>query len=138
MRVVRALLVGTAFGAVLARVGFASWDEVHRMFVFADLRLLWTFTFAVALLAPALWGLRRAHRIPWPRRPTHRGTVLGGALFGAGWALCGACPSIAFVQLGAGQLGAAWTLAGVLIGDAAFGWLNARFLHWSTGSCTAD
>ena len=33
------VVVGIVFGFVLQRTGFASWDEVHKMFTFADLRL---------------------------------------------------------------------------------------------------
>jgi hypothetical protein len=127
--------LGVAFGFILSRVGFSSWDEVHRMFTFADLRLVLAFGTAVAALALA-WrlalGLAGARFAP---NPWHRGAIPGGLIFGAGWALCGACPSIALVQLGEGQLGAGWTLAGIVLGNALYGALNARLLRWPNATC---
>jgi uncharacterized membrane protein YedE/YeeE len=106
------------------------------MFVFADLRLFLTFVGAVAILAVAWPIVRRAKADGWVTRPIHRGTLIGGALFGVGWALSGACPGIATVQLGEGQLGAALTLAGILAGTWAYSVVHERWLRWSTGSCT--
>lgn len=129
------LLVAFTLGFCLSRIGFSSWDEVHRMFVFADLRMTLAFAVGVAVLVPAWPLLARAQRVRWPRREVHRGTLAGGLLFGAGWALCGACPSIALVQLGEGQLAALVTLAGVLLGNALYGEAHARWFRWDTGSC---
>src|SRR5512139_3507374 len=119
-RDIRSLAIGTFFGFGLARVGFASWDAVHAMFTFADLRLVLTFGFAVTLIALIWVLLLRRGPIPFGPRTLHRGTVPGALLFGVGWAVTGACPSIAFVQLGQGQLGALATIAGIVLGNYAF------------------
>jgi uncharacterized membrane protein YedE/YeeE len=126
-----------AFGFALSRIGFASWDQVHAMLTFADLRLVFTFGLAVALLALGwtLLGLVVPERMHFRRREIHRGTLVGGLLFGAGWALSGACPAVAFVQIGEGQLAAGWTLLGILAGNYAYGVLHARYLRWDAGSC---
>jgi uncharacterized protein len=131
------VLTGVLLGFALSRIGFSSWDEVHRMFTFADLRLLLTFMFAVTLLAVA-WRVvyRLTPKKPsWPLRPIHKGTVTGGALFGVGWALSGACPGVALVQLGEGQLGALWTLGGILIGNSVYAVVHQKYLRWSVASC---
>lgn len=127
---------GGALGFVLSRIGFSSWDEVHRMFLFADLRLVLVFGMAVALLVPVWPLLQRLSARRWPERTLHKGTLVGGLLFGVGWALCGACPTVAFVQMGEGQLAGLVTLAGVFLGNAAYGALHARYFRWDTGSCT--
>ena len=128
-------VVGIVFGAALSRIGFTSWDEVHGMFTFADLRLTLTFAMAVAFLVGAWWGFARGGREVGITRKIHKGTVAGGILFGVGWALSGACPSIGLVQLGEGQMGALWTLAGIFVGNAIYAWVHPRFFGWSTGSC---
>ena len=131
-------LVGLVFGFSLHRIGFSSWDQVHRMFTFADARLLFGFALAVALMAPA-WALIRLRSNPrWSPRRLHPGTIPGGILFGLGWALSGACPSIALVQLGAGHLSAGWTLFGILVGNALYAPIHARMFRWSSGSCIDD
>lgn len=133
-------LIAVAFGFSLSRVGFASWDQVNAMFRFADLRMFLAFCGAVVLLAGAWPLLARAlpGRGPFRTRSIHRGTLLGGLLFGAGWAISGACPSIAFVQLGEGQLAAGFTLTGILAGNWLYGAVHARYLRWDTASCVDE
>lgn len=128
-------VVGIVFGVALNRIGFTSWDEVHNMFTLADLRLTLTFAVAIAFLAGSWWGFQRSGREVGIKRKIHKGTIAGGILFGVGWALSGACPSIGLVQLGEGQLGALWTLVGMFVGNAIYAWMHPRFFGWSTGSC---
>lgn len=131
----RLALVGVAMGFVLGRAGFSSWDEVHAMFRFRDARLFLVFGAAVVALA-ASWALVRRFSAPrWAERPLRRGTILGGLLFGVGWAVSGACPAIAFVQLGEGQLAALATILGVFAGNWLFGAVQRRWLRWETTSC---
>ncbi len=131
------LAVGLLFGLGLSCIGFSSWDEVHRMFVFADLRMLLAFMLAVVVLVPATaaWKRWMPGRVKFRTRPTHKGTLLGGALFGVGWALSGACPAIALVQVGEGQLAALLTLGGIFAGNWLYAAVQQRYLHWDTGSC---
>lgn len=131
------LLLGVVFGFCLSRIGFTSWDEVHAMFTFGDLRLTIAFGIAVALLSVGWVAVRRLrpNDPAFAPRPIHRGTLVGGALFGAGWALTGACPSIALVQLGEGKLGALVTLVGIFVGNALYAAVHERFFRFSVGSC---
>ena len=117
--------MGGLLGFSLSRIGFSSWDEVHAMFTFADLRLFFTFMSGVTLLAIAFAVVRRFSKPEWPPRPIERGTLLGGAVFGLGWALSGACPGVAIVQLGEGRLYALFTLGGIVLGN----WLYGAFLE---------
>ncbi len=126
-------LFGLLMGATLARTGFGSYDQVHRMFIFTNLRLLYTFGGAV-LFAGAAFAVLRKH-LPHQNKILQPGTVPGSMLFGAGWAICGACPSIVFVQLGQGRLPAVMTLFGIVLGIILHKWAHARFFHWDTGTC---
>jgi uncharacterized membrane protein YedE/YeeE len=128
-------IVGLGLGFSLSRIGFSSWDEVHAMFTFADLRLTLAFGTAVALLVPVWIVLRRTTGAKFTQRLIHRGTLAGGVIFGAGWALCGACPAIALVQLGEGQLGAFATLAGILLGNYAYAVVHERYFRWTQATC---
>lgn len=132
------VLVGLTLGFALSRIGFSSWDEVHRMFTFADLRLLFTFIAAAAILVVAWIIIARVSAPRWARRPIHRGSLAGGVLFGVGWAVCGACPGIAFVQLGEGQLGALATIAGIFGGNWLYSIVHERYFRWSAASCVDD
>lgn len=140
MRFLPVVVLGVLMGFGLSRIGFSSWDEVHRMFLFADLRMFLGFGLAVCLLFVA-WRVATRffpQRVHFAPRPIHRGTVLGGVLFGAGWALSGACPSIALVQIGEGQLAAIATLVGIFSGNWLYAAIRERYLKWDTVSCLDD
>jgi len=130
--------MGVLFGIVLSGIGFTSWDEVHRMFALSDLRLLFVFATAVPLLAMAWFVLSRFRGDTWSPKTMHPGVIPGGILFGIGWALTGACPSIVVVQLGEGQLAAAWTIVGVFVGNFIYSLMHQRYFHWTTTGCTGD
>jgi uncharacterized membrane protein YedE/YeeE len=52
----------------------------------------------------------------------NRDTVLGAAIFGVGWGLCGVCPGPAIAGLGAGNLDLLWAVAGIAAGAGLQGW----------------
>jgi hypothetical protein len=126
---------GLLLGFSLDRIGFSDWREVHRMFLFADLRLFLTFATGVAIAMIGFFTILR--REPMPRRAVHPGTIPGAVLFGTGWALTGACPGIMLVQLGEGQLPGLVTLVGVLAGTALYPIAHARYFRWDPGTCEA-
>lgn len=134
------LALGVLMGFALSRIGFSSWDEVHRMFTFADLRMFLAFCAAVVFLAVSWRVLAKLapSRTNFRNRPVHKGSLAGGVLFGVGWALTGACPSITMVQLGEGQLAAVWTLVGVFTGNWLYSVVHQRYFRWELGSCADD
>lgn len=129
---VAAALFGLVLGVVISGAGFSDWGEIHRMFSFADLRLVLAFAGALVL---SMIGFRvLAHADELPSKPIRAGTVPGAILFGAGWALSGACPGAVLVQLGEGKLGAVVSLAGILAGARLHDVLRKR-LGWARHSC---
>jgi hypothetical protein len=126
-------LMGLLLGFSLSGIGFTDQGELHAMLTFADLRMLLAFAAALPLCALGYRLLRAGRSLD--RRPFHPGVLPGGLLFGAGWALCGACPAVPLVQLGEGYLPALATLAGMVLGVALYAPLDRRFFRWNTGSC---
>lgn len=132
------LLVGAWLGFVLSRAGFSSWDEVHKMFSLQSWRLTLAFAGSVVVLGGVWWLVARFRKPNWSPRRFHPGTIPGAVLFGAGWAISGACPSVALVQIGEGKLAAAATLAGIFAGNYGYSWLHERRFRWNSGSCNDD
>jgi uncharacterized membrane protein YedE/YeeE len=132
------LVIGVAFGAVLHGIGFTTWDEVNHMFAFKDPRMTLTFGLCVGLMAGGWVVIKKLRHPKWSTRGIHKGTLVGGLLFGVGWALTGGCPSIAFAQLGEGQFPALLTLVGIFIGNAIYAAIHQRYLKWDTGNCLDD
>jgi hypothetical protein len=123
---------GAAFGAALTRSGAADFDAMERMFLFQEAHLfaLGGVTTLVAVVGLALVVRSRLSAgVRSATRPIHRGSVPGGVLFGLGWGLSGTCPGTAIAQLGSGHLVAAFTIAGILLGN----WLFERFLSGRFG-----
>lgn len=126
-------ILGGTMGFCLNRIGFTDYGEVHNMFLFADLRLLFTFAGAVGLAMMGFFLL--SGRLAKRPKTFHEGTIPGSILFGAGWALTGSCPSIAIVQLGEGQLPAVFTIFGIMMGAWMYRQVHAQFFDWDIGSC---
>lgn len=126
-------LFGLSMGYALSRIGFTDYAEIHKMFIFADFRLLLTFAGAVAMSMVGFAVLARDKHIA--RKSYSKGTVLGSVLFGTGWAISGACPSLALVQLGEGRLAAAFTVMGILLGVWSYRRVAMGALKFDTGVC---
>lgn len=117
--------LGLTFGALLASTGAADFDAMTRMFLFEEVHL---FALAAATTLVAAIGLglllrsRFGEGVRARRRAIHRGSVVGGVVFGVGWGLSGTCPGTAFAQVGSGHFIAIATVAGILLGN----WLYER------------
>ena len=124
--------LGVAFGLVLSRSGATDYDYIQKMFLFTDLQLYGIIGVAVAVAMPGLWLLQKrgttlhGDPIKLTSKPSHRGNILGGALFGVGWAMTGMCPGPLFVTLGEGKVYAIAALAGALLGTWLFGLVYDR------------
>lgn len=126
-------LFGLFMGLVLSASGFSNFTEVHNMFTFRDFRLLLIFAGAVAIAMVFFFfmpGMRGQQR-----KRFNKGTIPGAILFGWGWAMTGACPSVVLVQLGEGQLAAVWTLFGILTGVWVYRGLSGQVFKLDTGVC---
>jgi uncharacterized membrane protein YedE/YeeE len=125
-------VLGTVFGFVLSRSGAADYNYIQRMFLFEDVQLYGIIGTAVAVTAPGLWLIKRGRRTLSGRplrienKPSHRGNVAGGLLFGIGWSMAGMCPGPIFVNIGEGKIYALAALAGALAGTGLFGAIYTR------------
>ncbi len=126
------LLAGALFGLILSRSGGADFGYIRAMFLFEDLQLYGILAVAVGVALPGMWLLKRYGRsvsgapLNYAKKPSHRGNVIGGMLFGAGWAMTGMCPGPIFVNIGEGKLYALGALAGAVCGAYTLGRLYPR------------
>ncbi len=81
------------------------------------------FASAMATAMPILWLLERRRwstplggPLKLTRWSIDRNRVLGGMIFGVGWAITGACPGITSTMIAAGSLMGIVTLSGVVAG----------------------
>jgi uncharacterized membrane protein YedE/YeeE len=130
------LLIGIFLGILFTKSEVARWQRVHDMFLFREphMYLIIGVAIVVAMLSMFLIGRFHVHAINgqpivYEPKPYHRGVVIGGMLFGAGWAITGACPGPIYAQIGAGEWLACFTLAGALLGMFSYAALKPRLPH---------
>lgn len=100
-------------------LGFLRFQDFGLMLVMggAVVVTLLVYRFGPRLLRrPLLGGYFHQHVSHW-----NRDTVVGAALFGVGWGLCGVCPGPAIAGLGTGNTDLLWALGGIALGALAQG-----------------
>ena len=117
------LIFGAGFGFVLAAAKLHEYSVIHAM-----LRLEEAYTFllmagAIGVSMPLLWLLDRAKvttllggQLALSRSKVTKANLVGGALFGLGWAVSGTCPGPAVVMLSSGAGLAVLTVLGLFLG----------------------
>jgi len=130
------LLMGPYFGIVLTKSEVVRWQRVHDMFLFneAHMYLIIGVGVVVAMISMLIIKSTQAKSIQgrpieYKPKPFHKGVVIGGTLFGAGWAITGSCPGPIYAQVGAGAWMGVITLAGALIGMYLYAALKPRLPH---------
>lgn len=62
-------------------------------------------------------------------KPYQKGILIGGAIFGMGWAITGACPGPIYAQIGSGEYRALISLLGALLGAYLYARFESRLPH---------
>ena len=127
-RMLATLLAGALFGFGLSYSTMIRPEVVLSFLRFEDFGLMlvmggavWVVMLAYKLTPrlltrPPLGDRFHAHPSVW-----NRDTLMGAALFGVGWGLCGVCPGPAIAGLGAGNWSLLWALTGIALGALAQG-----------------
>ncbi len=116
-------LFGAAFGFVLAAAQLNNYTVIHNMLLLRDPQPYLILGSAILVAAPLLWLLRTRHwQTPLggpltiaPSR-VERKFVLGGIVFGTGWAVAGGCPAPLLGMIAAGRVLAVFVVAGLFGG----------------------
>ena len=124
MKALKYLIAGIFFGIILTKGQVISWFRIYEMFRFQSFHMYGIIGSAVILGAIGIWFMKRKHakdikgheiKISAKQMGIVR-YLLGGTIFGLGWAMTGACPGPLFVLVGNGV----WIM-GVVILSATFG-----------------
>lgn len=134
------LLFGAGFGFVLAAANLHEYTTIHNMLSLKEFDVFGLMGLAIGTSLPLLAILERAKvktvlagALSLSRSKVQKHHVVGGAIFGIGWAVSGTCPAPALVMLASGAGLAAVTIAGLFIG---LGLRDAQTSRTSGGSIT--
>lgn len=134
----RYLIGGIFFGFVLVKSEVVSWFRIQEMFRFDDFHMYGILGSAVIVAAISLqlikyFELKDVHgnRIVTASKDASqiKRYLLGGTLFGFGWALTGACPGPLYALSGSGLLIFLVPLASAIAGTWTYGLLREKLPH---------
>lgn len=130
------LVVGILFGMILTKAEVISWFRIQEMFRLQSFHMFGVIGSAVAVGAVSVFIIKKfriktiyGEEIELHTRPFNKGQMIGGLLFGFGWALTGACPGPLFAQIGAGTSVIMVTLFSATAGTWVYGLLRDKLPH---------
>jgi uncharacterized membrane protein YedE/YeeE len=136
MKNLKYLLLGIAFGFILTRSEVISWFRIQEMFRFQGFQIYGIFLTAVPIGMISVWLIKRfqlktisGEPIVIAQKKYNHGYIIGGLLFGIGWALTGACPGPLYAQLGSGATVTIVTLLSALAGTWTYSLLRPKLPH---------
>lgn len=125
-------IFGAAFGFLLAAANLHEYDTIHAMLRLEEPDVFLLMASAIGVSAPLLWWLEKRRvrsiyggTVTLSRSRPERHHLVGGALFGTGWALAGTCPAPALVMVSSGALLGLVAITGLFTGL----WLRDRQLR---------
>ncbi len=125
LQMVLGLITGMFFGVFLQRSGVTNYDVILGQLLLYDFTVVKVMLSAVIVGMLGVYGMRQMGWVTLHPKPGSLGsTVVGGLLFGVGFAVLGYCPGTISGAIGAGALDAlvAGTI-GILLGS----WLYATW-----------
>jgi len=135
---IKYLLIGTAFGFVLVKSEVVSWFRIQEMFRFDDFHMYGIIGMAIVVGMISIQIFKRKNlkdsqgkliTIP-PKDPSQvKRYIIGGSMFGFGWALLGACPGPMFALLGTGLTIMVIPILAAIAGTYTYGVLRNKLPH---------
>lgn len=137
MKGIRFLLVGILFGIVMTKSEAISWFRIQEMFRFQAFHMYGIIGVAVIAGAIMFYLMKKFNfktisgGLPTfnDKPKTYIASLLGGILFGLGWAMTGACPGPLYVLVGNGHLVILVVILSALIGTFIYGLVKSKLPH---------
>lgn len=130
------VVTGILFGIVLTKAEVISWFRIQEMFRLQSFHMFGVIGSAVAVGALSIFIIKKikiktiyGEQIDLPSKPFNKGQVIGGLLFGFGWAMTGACPGPLYAQIGSGAIVIIVTLFSAIFGTWVYGLLREKLPH---------
>lgn len=137
MKFIKFLLLGIVFGVVMTKSEAVSWFRIQEMFRFQAFHMYGIIGTAVTLGVTGValikkFKIRDFSGNPIVFSPKDKSIyryLIGGTIFGLGWALSGACPGPMVVNVGYGYWAMAIVFFFALVGTYLYGVLKNKLPH---------
>ena len=120
--------VGIIFGIVFVKAEIISWFRIQEMFRLQSFHMYGVIGSAIVTGIISIQLIKRLNvktihgeEIVIPDKVFKKGQIIGGFIFGLGWAITGACPGPLFAQIGSGYTVVLVTLISALAGTWVYG-----------------
>ena len=137
MKYLKFLVVGVLFGIVLSKAEIISWYRIYEMFRFESFHMYGVIGSAVIIGMVMVQIMKiielkstSGEKVQFvPKDFSVPRYLYGGAIFGLGWAMVGACPGPVFILLGKGILSMLVVIVGALLGTFLYGLIKNKLIH---------
>ncbi|TKC06049.1 DUF6691 family protein [Pedobacter frigoris] len=137
MKALKFILAGVLFGIIMTKSEAISWFRIQEMFRFQSFHMYGIIGTAVTLGIIAVFLIKKlklksseGQQITFQHKEkTFYRYIIGGTIFGLGWALTGACPGPMFVNVGYGYLAMLIVIIGALAGTYIYGIIKDKLPH---------
>jgi uncharacterized protein len=133
---IKYLIAGLFFGILLTKAEVISWFRMQEMFRFQSFHMYGIISSAIAVGMISLFIIRKfkiksldGEEIKLEGKKFNKGFIIGGFLFGIGWAFTGACPGPIYAQIGAGFTVSIIMLLAALLGTFTYGYFKEKLPH---------
>ena len=130
------LIVGVLFGVIFVKAEIISWFRIQEMFRFESFHMYGVIGSAVVVGLISVFIIKKfniktihGEEIVFTKKSFDKGHVIGGLIFGLGWAITGACPGPLFAQIGTGASVVCVTLLSAIFGTWIYGKYRDRLPH---------
>jgi uncharacterized membrane protein YedE/YeeE len=134
MKTIKYIVTGVLFGIIMTKSEAVSWYRIQEMFRFQSIIMYGIIGTAVITGILLVAVIKKFHLKDMDGQPIQftnkdrrwKKYLIGGSIFGMGWALTGACPGPVFVLLGQGYSVMIMVIAGALAGTFVYGLTGNR------------
>lgn len=130
------LAVGLFFGILFTKAEVISWFRIQEMFRLQSFHMFGiigsaVFVAMISVMIIKKFNIKTIHgeKIVFQKKTFNKGQIFGGLIFGAGWAITGACPGPLFAQVGTGATVVIVTLLSAVAGTWIYGRLRDKLPH---------
>lgn len=136
MNNIKYLIVGIFFGIAFVKAEIISWFRIQEMFQMTSFHMYGVIGTAVLVGMASVFFIKRLNiktldgeKITIEDKKFDKGQVIGGLIFGIGWAITGACPGPLFAQIGSGFGAISITLLAAIAGTWVYGKFSEKLPH---------
>ncbi|SIN82877.1 DUF6691 family protein [Algoriphagus halophilus] len=128
LALVKYMIVGILFGIVFVKAEIISWFRIQEMFRLQSFHMYGVIGSAIITGIISIQIIKRfniktikGETVNIPKKEFRKGQIIGGFIFGLGWAITGACPGPLFAQIGSGFTIVFVTLISAIAGTWVYG-----------------